>query len=142
MMGLATQSPICQHHLQSGTLLPNREPATAQAWLAAHPTITNIARDRDGGWRSCGKGPAAGGTGRGSVASNGERQSGLPRCRPQIDASDPQRDRGNDNRIQTAHRGRAPPVEGYLRHEETNATILGLSKRRNADQADRARDRP
>ncbi len=31
------------------TLLPDREPATAQAWFAAHPTIAIIARDRGGG---------------------------------------------------------------------------------------------
>lgn len=31
------------------TLLPDREPATAQAWLAAHPTIAIVARDRGGG---------------------------------------------------------------------------------------------
>lgn len=30
------------------TLLPDREPATAQAWLAAHPTIAIVARDRGG----------------------------------------------------------------------------------------------
>jgi transposase len=32
------------------TLLPDREPATAQAWLAAHPTIAIVARDRGGGF--------------------------------------------------------------------------------------------
>ena len=32
------------------TLLPGREPATAQAWLAAHPTIAIVARDRGGGY--------------------------------------------------------------------------------------------
>jgi len=32
------------------TLLPDREPATAQAWLAAHPTIAIVARDRGGGY--------------------------------------------------------------------------------------------
>jgi transposase len=32
------------------TLLPDREPATAQAWFAAHPTIVIIARDRGGGY--------------------------------------------------------------------------------------------
>jgi transposase len=31
-------------------LLPDREPATAQAWLAAHPTIAIVARDRGGGY--------------------------------------------------------------------------------------------
>lgn len=32
------------------TLLPDREPATAQAWLAAHPTIAIVACDRGGGY--------------------------------------------------------------------------------------------
>jgi transposase len=32
------------------TLLPDREPATAEAWLAAHPTIAIAARDRGGGY--------------------------------------------------------------------------------------------
>jgi transposase len=32
------------------TLLPDREPATAQAWFAAHPTIAVVARDRGGGY--------------------------------------------------------------------------------------------
>jgi hypothetical protein len=32
------------------TLLPDREPATAQAWLAAHPTIAIVSRDRGGGY--------------------------------------------------------------------------------------------
>jgi len=32
------------------TLLPDREPATAHAWLAAHPTIAIVARDRGGGY--------------------------------------------------------------------------------------------
>src|SRR5690606_35838059 len=31
-------------------LLPDREPATAQAWFADHPTIAIIARDRGGGY--------------------------------------------------------------------------------------------
>ena len=30
--------------------LPDREPATAQAWFAAHPTIGTVARDRGGGY--------------------------------------------------------------------------------------------
>lgn len=32
------------------TLLPDREPATPQAWLAAHPTIWIVVRDRGGGY--------------------------------------------------------------------------------------------
>lgn len=32
------------------TLLPDRETATSRAWLADHPSITVIARDRGGGY--------------------------------------------------------------------------------------------
>lgn len=32
------------------SLLPDREPATAQVWLAGHPTIAIVARDRGGGY--------------------------------------------------------------------------------------------
>jgi transposase len=32
------------------TLLPDREPAAAQAWFAGHPTIGIVARDRGGGY--------------------------------------------------------------------------------------------
>src|SRR5690348_17189158 len=42
-------SIICNlERRQIVTLLPDREPATAQAWLAAHPTIAIVARDRGG----------------------------------------------------------------------------------------------
>lgn len=94
------------------TLLPDREPATAQAWLAAHPTIAIVARDRGGGYgeAAASKGPPACGTGRRSLAFDEERQSGLPRRRPQIDAPDPQRNRGDNHRSQTAQRGRARAV--------------------------------
>ncbi len=61
------------------TLLPDREPATAQAWLSAHPTISIIARDRGGGYgEAAAKGPATRSAGRRPLASDGERQSGLP----------------------------------------------------------------
>jgi hypothetical protein len=47
-----TPDSIQQKYAQTvaSTLLPDREPATAQAWLAAHPTISVVARDRGGGY--------------------------------------------------------------------------------------------
>ena len=33
-------------------LLPDREPATVEAWLRAHPEIEIVARDRNGGYRT------------------------------------------------------------------------------------------
>jgi hypothetical protein len=95
------------------TLLPDREPATSQAGLAAHPTIAIVARDRGGRiWRSRSKGPAARGTGRRSLASDGERSTSrrLPRCRPKIDAPDPQRNRSNDDRSQATNSCGASPI--------------------------------
>jgi transposase len=110
------------------TLLPDREPATAQAWFDAYPTIGIIARDRGGGYGEAAAGPAARRAGRGSLASDGERQSGLPRCRAQIDAPDSHRHRRHNDQSQAADRRRAIQYEGYLRREETNTTILALSK--------------
>ncbi|MCA1537993.1 hypothetical protein I6F21_36410 [Bradyrhizobium sp. NBAIM03] len=54
------------------TLLPDREPTTAQAWLA-HPTIAIVARDRGGEY--------------------GEAAAKPSSRRPEIDASDPPRHR-------------------------------------------------
>jgi hypothetical protein len=47
-------------------LLPDREPATAQAWLAARSTIAIVARDRGGEY----------------LMENASRA--FPRCRPQV----------------------------------------------------------
>jgi hypothetical protein len=33
-------------------LLLNREPATVEAWLRAHPQVEVVARDRNGGYGS------------------------------------------------------------------------------------------
>jgi hypothetical protein len=43
-------SIVCNLERRRITLLPDREPATAQARLAAHPTIAIVARDRGGGY--------------------------------------------------------------------------------------------
>lgn len=110
------------------TLLPDWEPAIAQAWLAAHSAISVVARDRGGGY---GKGPAARGTVRRSLASDGERQSGLPAFLDAVRKSMSQIRSAIgattiDRRLLTA--AERLQYEGYLRREETNATILALSK--------------
>lgn len=61
-------------------------------------------------WRSRNKGPAARGTGRRSLAFDGERQSGLPRCGPKIDAPDPQRNWSNYDRSRVANSCGASPI--------------------------------
>jgi transposase len=111
------------------TLLPDREPATAQAWLAAHPTTAIVARGRGGGYgEAAAKGPAARGAGRRSLASDGERQSAfldavrksMRQIRSAVGATTI-----NPKLLTAAERLQ---YEGYLRREETNASILDLSK--------------
>lgn len=121
-------------NLQPGTA-PDRhaaagQPATAQAWLTAHPTISVVARDHGGGY-----GEAAARALQHAVqvadcwfASDRKRQSGLSRCGPQsmrqirsaIDAT------AIDRKLLPA--AERLQYEGYLRREETNAAILALSK--------------
>jgi transposase len=63
------------------------------------------------------------------LASDGERQSGLSGCRPQIDARQIRCAIGattiNPKLLTAAERLQ---YDGYLRREETNATILAMSK--------------
>ena len=70
------------------TLLPDREPSTAQAWLSGRPQIAVVARSgqrlRAGGSESA----PAGNSGRGSLAFDGKRESRFPRCGAQIRAPD------------------------------------------------------
>jgi hypothetical protein len=54
-LGLKTKSTLWGDHLRLARhrpieLLPDREPATAQAWLAGQPQIAIVARDRGGGF--------------------------------------------------------------------------------------------
>jgi transposase len=111
------------------TLLPDREPATAQAWLAAHPTIAIVARDRGGGY-----GEAAAKAlphaiqvaDRWHLMENASRafldavRKSMRQIRTVIGATtiDPQ--------LLTA--AERLQYEGYLRREETNVAILALSK--------------
>lgn len=52
-LGLATQSALWNDHLERRktiALLPDREPATAEAWLSGQRQISIVARDRGGGY--------------------------------------------------------------------------------------------
>src|SRR5262249_21964209 len=92
------------------TLLPDRERATAEAWFAAHPTITVVARDRGGGY---GEAAARALPHAGQVADRWhlmECQPGLSRRCPQIDAPDTQRHRCDNDQSRAADSRGAPPV--------------------------------
>jgi len=46
-------TPICDlERRRVIDLLPDREPATVEAWLRAHPQVELVARDRNGGYGS------------------------------------------------------------------------------------------
>jgi transposase len=111
------------------TLLPDREPATAQAWFAAHPTIAIIARDRGGGYGEAatrGLPHAVQVADRWHLMENASRafldavRKSMRQIRTVIGATtiDPKL-------LSAAERLQ---YEGYLRREETNAAILALSK--------------
>ncbi|MET4324040.1 transposase [Bradyrhizobium sp. RT5a] len=111
------------------TLLPDREPATAQAWLAAHPTITIISRDRGGGYGEAAAKAlpqAVQVADRWRLMENASRafldavDKSMRQIRSAIGATK------IDPKLLTA--AERLQYEGYLRREETNATILGLSK--------------
>lgn len=112
-------------------VLPDREPATAQAWLAAHPTISVVARDRGGGYGEAAAKAlphAVQVTDRWHLMENGSRvfldadRKSMRQIRIVIGATT------IDPRLLTA--AERLQYEGYLRREreETNAAILALSK--------------
>jgi transposase len=112
------------------TLLPDREPATAQAWLSAHPTIAVVARDRGGGY-----GEAAARAlpnaiqvaDRWHLMENASRafldavRKSMRQIRRALGATTI-----NEKLLTAAERLQ---YDGYLHREETNATILAMSKR-------------
>jgi transposase len=111
------------------TLLPDREPATAQAWLAAHPTIAIVARDRGGGYGEAAARAlpnAVQVADRRHLMENASRafldavRKSMRQIRSAIGATTI-----NPKLLSAAERLQ---YEGYLRREETNATILALSK--------------
>src|SRR3981189_1319335 len=111
------------------TLLPDREPATAQPWSAAHPTIAIVARDRGGGY-----GEAAAKAlphaiqvaDRWHLMENASRhfldavRKSMRQIRTVVGATT------IDPKLLTA--AERLQYEGYLRREETNVAILALSK--------------
>ena len=110
------------------TLLPDREPATAQAWFAAHPTIGIIARDRGGGYGEAAAKAlpnAVQVADRWHLMENASRafldavRKSMRQVRSVIGATtiDP-------DLLTAAERIQ---YEGYRRREETNAAILTLS---------------
>jgi len=70
------------------TLLPDRALETSRAWLAKHPSISIVARDRGGVWRSHRQRATSCRAGRRQVASDGELEPGISRRGQQVHASD------------------------------------------------------
>jgi transposase len=109
------------------TLLPDREPATAQAWLAAHPTIAIVARDRGGGYGEAAAKAlphAVQVADRWHLMENASRafldavRKSMRQIRSAVGATT----------INPKLLAERLQYEGYLRREEINASILALSK--------------
>jgi transposase len=110
-------------------LLPDREPATAQAWLSAQPQIALIARDRGGGYALAAAKAlptAIQVADRWHLMENASRaffdavRRSMRHIRAAIGAA-----MINPSLLTAAERIQ---YEGYLRREEDNAAILGLAK--------------
>jgi transposase len=110
-------------------LLPDREPATAQAWFTDHPTIEIIARDRGGGYGEAAAKAlpqAVQVADRWHLMENASRafldavRKSMRQIRSVIGAATI-----NPVLLTAAERIQ---YEGYLRREQTNAAILALAK--------------
>jgi Transposase len=109
-------------------LLPDREPATAQAWLSGQPQIAVVARDRGGGYALAAKKAlplAIQVADRWHLMENTSHaflavRKSMRHIRVAIGAAQ------IDPDLLTA--AETIQFEGYLRREETNAVILGLAK--------------
>jgi transposase len=110
-------------------LLPDREPATAQAWLAEQPQIAIVARDRGGGFALAASRalPHALQVAdrwhlmeNASAAFLGAVRKSMRQIRSALGAA------FIDPALLTA--AEQLQYEGYLRREETNAAILALAK--------------
>src|SRR5271163_2287408 len=111
------------------TLLPDREPATAQAWLSGQPQIAVVARDRGGGYALAAQKAlpqAIQVADRWHLMENASHafldavRKSMRQIRVAIGAAK------IDPDLLTA--AETIQYEGYLRREETNAVILGLAK--------------
>ena len=110
-------------------LLPDREPMTAQAWLLGQPQIAIVARDRGGGYAMAVQNALPNATqvaDRWHLMENASHafldavRKSMRQIRAAIGAAK------IDPHLLTA--AERLQYEGYLRREETNAVILGLSK--------------
>jgi transposase len=110
-------------------LLPDREPATAQAWLSGQPQIAVVARDRGGGYALAAQKAlpqAIQVADRWHLMENASHafldavRKSMRQIRVAIGAAKVDPD------LLTA--AETIQYEGYLRREETNAVILGLAK--------------
>lgn len=111
------------------SLLPDREPATAQAWLSGHPTIAVVARDRGGGYGEAATKAlphAVQVADRWHLIENASRafldavRKSMRQIRSVIGATTI-----NPRLLTAAERLQ---YEGYLRREQANAAILALAK--------------
>jgi transposase len=111
------------------TLLPDREPATSEAWLRHHPSIDIIARDRGGGYAEAAARalPAARQVAdRWHLMENATRafldavRKSMRQIRSVVGATVI-----NPDLLTSAERLQ---YEGYLRREETNKTVMALFK--------------
>lgn len=110
-------------------LLPDREPATAQAWLTDQPQIGVVARDRGGGYALAAAKALPGAiqvADRWHLMENASRafldavRKSMRAIRAALGAAT------IDPELLTA--AERIQYEGYLRREDTNAVILGLAK--------------
>jgi transposase len=110
------------------SLLPDREQATAQAWLASHPEITVVARDRGGGY---GEAAAKALPNAVQVADRWHLMENASRAFVEAVRKSMRQIRQvigsatiNSALLTCAERLQ---YEGYLRREETNTSVMALS---------------
>jgi transposase len=112
------------------SLLPDREPATAQAWLAGQPQIAIVARDRGGGYAVAAAKALPNATqvaDRWHLMENASRafldavRKSMRQVRAAIGAATI-----NPDLLTAAERIQ---YEGYLRREDTNAAILAQAEK-------------